>query len=85
MCAANADVKLYDSPVRREGAPKSALGIVSRVTPVHTAVRNCTRDEGGPFEVGNQVLISSHRKLLSSKAMVVNVAEKSERDFGRYD
>jgi hypothetical protein len=35
--------------------------------------------------VGNQVLISSHRKLLSSKAMVVNVAEKSERDFGRYD
>jgi hypothetical protein len=31
---------------------------VSRVTPVHTAVRNCTRDEGRPFEVGNQVLIS---------------------------
>ena len=60
----------------------SAYGIVSRVTPVHTAVRNCTRDEGGPFEVGNQVLIPSHRKLLSSKAMVVNVAEKSERDFG---
>jgi hypothetical protein len=27
------------------------------------------------------VLISSHRKLLSSKAMVVNVAEKSEQDF----
>ena len=26
----------------------SARGIVSRVTPVHTAVRNCTRDEGGP-------------------------------------
>jgi hypothetical protein len=46
---------------------------------------NFTRDEGGPFEVGNQVLISSHRKLLSSKAMVVNVAEKPERDFGRYD
>ena len=41
-----------------------ACGIVSRVTPVHTAVRNCTRDEGRPFEVGNQVLISSHRKLL---------------------
>src|SRR6266853_369508 len=34
-----------------------------------TTVRNCTRDEGGPFEVGNQVLISSHSKLLSSKAM----------------
>ena len=30
----------------------TACGIVSRVTPVHTAVRNCTGDEGGPFEVG---------------------------------
>jgi hypothetical protein len=53
----------------------SELGFVSRVLPVHMAVRNCTRDEGGPFEVGNQVLTLSHRKLLSSKAMVVNVAE----------
>jgi len=35
----------------------------------------------GSFEVGNQVLISSHRKLLSSKAMVVNVAEKSGTRF----
>src|ERR1700732_4054998 len=58
---------------------------VSRVTAVQTAMRNCTRDEGRPFEVGNQVLISSHRKLLSSKAMVVNVAEKPERDSGRHD
>ena len=33
---------------------------VSRVSPVHTALRNCTRDEGRSFEVGNQVLISSH-------------------------
>jgi hypothetical protein len=48
------------------------------VTPVHTALRNCTRDEGRPFEFGNQVLISSHRKLLSAKATVVNVAEKVE-------
>ncbi len=61
------------------------MGLVSRVTPVHTAMRNCTRDEGGPFEVGNQVLISSHRKLLRSKAMVVSVAEKSEQDSGRHD
>jgi hypothetical protein len=58
----------------------SELGLVSRVTPVHAAMRNCTRDEGGPFEFGNQVLISSHRKLLWSKAMVVSVAEKSGRD-----
>jgi hypothetical protein len=63
----------------------SLLGLVSRVSPVHTAVCNCTRDEGGPFEVGNQVLISSHRKLLWSKATVVNVAEKPEQDSGRHD
>jgi hypothetical protein len=61
------------------------VGFVSRVTPVHTAMRNCTRDEGWPFEVGNQVLISSHRKLLLSKAMVVNVAEKPEQVSGRHD
>jgi len=58
---------------------------VSRVSPVHTAIRNCTRDEGGPFEVGSQVLVSSHRKLLSSKAMVVSVAETPGLDFGRQD
>jgi hypothetical protein len=47
----------------------SEIGVMSRVTPVQTALRNCTRDEGGPFEFGNQVLISSHRKLLWSQAM----------------
>jgi hypothetical protein len=57
--------------------------LVSRESPVQTALRNCTRDEGRSFEVGNQVLISSHRKLLLSKAMVVNVAEKSGQDSGR--
>jgi hypothetical protein len=62
---------------------RSEMGLVSRVSPVHTALRNCTRDEGRSFEVGNQVLISSHRKLLSSKAMVVNVAEKSGQDSDR--
>ena len=62
---------------------RSAIGIVSRVTPVQTALRNCTRDEGRPFEVGNQVPISSRRKLLLSKAMVVNVVEKSGLDSDR--
>jgi hypothetical protein len=38
-------------------------------------VRNCTRDGGGPSGVGSQVLISSHCKLLLSKATVVSVAE----------
>jgi hypothetical protein len=63
----------------------SAMGPVSRVTPVQTVTRNCTGDEGRPFEVGNQVLISSHGKLLRSKAVVVSVAEKSEQDSGRHD
>jgi hypothetical protein len=35
-------------------------------------MRNYTGDEGRSFEFGNQVLISSHRKLPWSKAMVVN-------------
>jgi hypothetical protein len=52
---------------------------VSRVSPVQTALRNCTRDEGGPFGFGDQELIPSYRKLLWSKAMVVSVAEKSGR------
>jgi hypothetical protein len=39
---------------------------------------NCTRDGGGPFGFGNQVLISSHRELLSSKAMVVLYQEDAD-------
>ena len=61
----------------------SPMGLVSRASPVHVAMRNYTRDEGGPFGVGNQVLISSHRKLLRSKAVVVSVAEKPGHDPGR--
>jgi hypothetical protein len=45
-------------------------------------VRNCTRDEGAPFGFGNQVLISSHRKLLRLKAVVVSVAETPGQDYG---
>ena len=63
---------------QQDWPPLSEMGLVSRVSPVHTAVRNCTRDEGRSFEVGNQGLISSHRKLLLSKATVVNVAETSD-------
>src|SRR5467141_1065047 len=39
---------------RREGR-LSGAGLVSRASPVQTAVRNCTRDEGGPFGFGDQV------------------------------
>ena len=52
----------------------SESGRVSRVSPVQTALRNCTRDEGRSFEAGSQVLASNRCKLLSSKAMVVSVA-----------
>jgi hypothetical protein len=44
-----------------------------------TAVHNCTRDEGGPVDFGNQVPISSHRKLLRLNTVVVSVAEKPGR------
>jgi len=59
------------------------MGFASRVPSVRL-VRNCTGDEGRPFEVDNQVLVSSHRKLLSSKAMVVSIAEKPGQDLGRH-
>ena len=52
----------------------TALGLVSRGSPVQTAIRNCTRDEGRSFEAGSQVPASNRCKLLSSKAMVVSVA-----------
>ena len=48
--------------------------LVSRVSPVHTALRNCPRDEGRSFEVGNQVLISSPRKRLSSERWPIGCA-----------
>ena len=75
----------YSEVAREESriVPESATGRVSRALPVQTALRNCTRDEGRSFEVGNQVLISSHRKLLLSKAMVVSVAETPGQDSGR--
>ena len=50
---------------------------MSRASPVHTVMRNCSKDEGGPFGFGDQEPIPSHRKLLWSKAMVVSIAETS--------
>src|SRR5262249_18013956 len=35
---------------------ESASGRVSRASPVHTALRNCTGDEGGPFGFDDQVV-----------------------------
>jgi hypothetical protein len=47
----------------REGT-MSALGLVSRALPVQTACATVRGFEGRSFEFDNQVLISSHRKLL---------------------
>src|SRR5882724_6885604 len=62
---------------------RSASGRVSRTRRLRRTVRNCTRDEGGPFEAGSQVQVSSHPELLSSRAMVVSVAETSGHDPGQ--
>ena len=67
---------------------KCSAGVRKRraiIFSAHTALRNCKGDEGGILEFGNQVLISSHRKLLWSKATVLNVAEKWEQDFDKCD
>jgi hypothetical protein len=54
----------------------TAVGRVSRAFPVHTGMRNLTRDEGGPFGLGDQEPGSSHCKLLRLRAVVVSVAAK---------
>jgi hypothetical protein len=44
---------------RSRGSVRGAVGndrpYRERVSPVHTATRNCTGDEGGPFGFGDQV------------------------------
>ena len=41
------------------------------------ASRGCKRDGGSPSEIGMQVQISNHLKLLWSKATVVSIEEKA--------
>ena len=43
-----------DSP-SLDVSERPLMGLVSRVAPVQTAVRNCTKDEGRPFGFGDQV------------------------------
>ena len=61
----------------RNSHRRSVRGLVSQVTPVQTALRNCTGDDEGPSGSAIRSLIPSHRELLRSKAGVVSVAEKS--------
>ena len=70
--------------IAAKAAALSAAGCVSRAPRELSAARNCARDEGGPFEFGDQEPISSHRKLLRAKAVVVSVAETPGQDFGRH-
>ena len=83
--ASNGDIYVADGYAGHSVHRISANGRVSRASPVHTVMRNCTRDEGGPLGAGDQELAPSRCKLLSSKAMVVSVAETSRQDLGRYD
>jgi len=46
----------------------SASGLVSRASPVQTAVRNYTRDEGRPFGFGDQVADPKRPRLAAVKS-----------------
>src|SRR5260370_34358103 len=52
---------------------KRPIWVVCHERRLKTTVRNCTRDEGGAFEAGSQVLASNHCKRRSPKGMVVRV------------
>ena len=57
---------------------------VSRTHPQRREVWSCTRDEGSPLAVDSQVPAANRCKLRSSRAVVVNVAEKAGPDPVRY-
>ena len=57
---------------------------VSRTHPQRKEVWSCTRDEGRPLAVGSQVQTANRCKLRTSRAVVVNVAEKAGPDPVRY-
>jgi len=44
------------------------VGPVSRVSPVQTALRNCTEDEGGPFGFGDRVADSKPPQAAAVKS-----------------
>src|SRR6516165_6691357 len=69
MTAKPSEPRGISQPIKR--VARSAWGRVSRAPYELSAARNCTRDEGGPFGFGDQEPISSHRKLLRTKAVVV--------------
>ena len=69
--------------------PKSVEGLVSRVSPVQTVVRNCTGDEGRPFGFGDQVadpkppraaVVKSHGRERRGNVGAMTPAGMVERD-----
>src|SRR5262249_21341293 len=70
----------------KEGPSGSAImGFVSRVTPVQTALRNCTGDEGGPFGFGEIPKDGGKVRVLSIPAIrdrVGGAADKAESPAG---
>jgi hypothetical protein len=55
LCERTASEKWHPTYLRTLTDLMSEMGLVSRVAPVQTAVRNCTKDEGRPFGFGDQV------------------------------
>ena len=70
-------------------ALRTASGLVSRVSPVQTAVRNCTGDEGRPCGCGDQVadpkppraaVVKSHGRERRGNVGAMTPAGEVERD-----
>jgi hypothetical protein len=68
---------------------RTALVLVSRASPVQTAVRNRTGDEGGPFGLGDQVVdpkppraavVKSHGRERRGNVGATTPAGEVERD-----
>jgi len=75
-------------PITITGMRMQEKGGKRRVSRTHRQGKEMwcyARDEGGPLEAGSQVQASNRCKLQPSRAAVVSVAGKPERDFGRYD
>jgi hypothetical protein len=55
MCAAVSPPPRLEAARGAYALRGSGTGLVSRASPVQTALRNCTEDEGWPFGFGDQV------------------------------
>jgi hypothetical protein len=55
-------------PTDPDGRRPEEVCLVSRAPPVHTALRNCTGDEGGPFGFGDQVADPKLPRAASAKS-----------------